>query len=228
MTGYIRKYLLLPVFISLVLSGCFSPWKGDEATLTLLLSDGHGSRGAAPRGTLHTVVLDGPTGKQTIKDVEQQLSVKVAPGYWNISIKAYLNGKFFAEGKGGLQVKAGQNNQIKITMELLTDIIIDLPSNETDIEWDADIEKTDGRIINIYFFSSGNPDPDKYAEKFTVTVKGSQNYSQIEWLIMGATISKGESVTILARDYPQGVYKLVVMAFKNGVPYSDEITFKVN
>jgi len=126
MTKNIRKYFLLPVFISLVLSGCFSPWKGDEATLTLLLGDGSGGRAMAPEKVVHTVELEGPTGKQTIKDVKQQLSVKVAPGYWKISIKASLDGKPYAEGKGGTLVKAGQNNQAEIKMDLVYTVTFDI------------------------------------------------------------------------------------------------------
>jgi len=238
MTENIRKYLFLPVFISLFLTGCFSPWKGDEATLTLLLGDSRGGRAMAPAGTVHTVELEGPTGKQTIKDVKEELSVKVAPGYWRVSIKAFLvNGKLFAEGNDGLLVKAGQNNQITIEMHrATTDITINFPKDgKPELELPEKYKNQNIIISSVYndiqtFFG------ELFDDSFTVKIKNTnREFIEIEWLIWNTLLidnsENNDEITIRADEHNAGTYELTVKVKRviDGikVPYSTTVKFEV-
>jgi len=121
------KFFLLFVFASLAFSGCFSPWKGDEATLTLLLGGSSGNRAAAEQQPdeitlsylVYIIELNGPTGPQshTVEGVKP-FNVTVMPGYWRISVRALLNTTLYARSESGAEIKAGQNNQIEIKMKL--------------------------------------------------------------------------------------------------------------
>jgi len=134
----IGKTFLLFVFASLAFSGCFSPWKGEEATLTLLLGNTAGSRQqtAVPNEdplsyVVHIIELNGPTGRQshTIKS-SNPFSVTVMPGYWHISVRALLNSSLYAQGEGGAEIKAGQNNHVEIKMKpLIKDKLIFVTDN---------------------------------------------------------------------------------------------------
>jgi len=126
----VKKSFLLIIFAALALSGCFSPYKGDEATLTLFLG---GSNGRAaddynpleeilPQMT-HKIELKGPTGKHSYKmeKGDKSLTVTVTPGHWDITIQALLNGVFLTQGSGGAELKAGKNNTVAIRMDSIDD-----------------------------------------------------------------------------------------------------------
>jgi len=132
------KFFLLFVLASLAFPGCFSSWKGDEATITLLLgnTDGGGQRTIASDDEIlsylvHIIELDGPTGRQshTVKS-DKPFSVTVMPGYWHISVRALLNTTLYAQGENGAEIKAGKNNQVKIDMKpLIKDNLIFVTNN---------------------------------------------------------------------------------------------------
>ena len=208
------EFFLLFILASLALSGCFSPWKGNEATLTLLFGGSPGNR-AVIQGVVHTIELDGPTGGQTHKtEGAKPFSVTVMPGYWHISVKASRNDKLYAEGEGGADVKAGRNNQAEIKMSLVTcdmGIFINFPADK-DGQLSANVD---------HFTISQSENQQQFIE-----VKG--DFSDIQWFIWGIPISGEKAITIKAADYNPGTYQLVVMVIdKNGVPYSNEITFEV-
>jgi hypothetical protein len=206
----IGKISLLLVFASLAFSGCFSPWKGSEAVLTLLLGTGPDSRAAAvPDDLAHIIELRGPTGRQSHTVKGDKLSVTVMPGYWEISVKAFLDGKLYAEGSGGADIKAGRNNQVEIKMNVAVGGA--------------------GIIINFledYNFTISRSDPGKYPQQFTAEVP--DGFKDIQWFIWGSPISGENTITIKAEDYNPGTYQLTVMVIdENGVPYSAGITFEV-
>jgi uncharacterized repeat protein (TIGR02543 family) len=120
MTKKIGKYFLFYILASLTFTGCFSPWKGDEATLTLFLG-GTGSRAAViPDDLAYEIELDGPTVRQShTAEGNKPLTFKIAPGHWNITVKAYQEEALYAEGSGGAEIKSGQDNQVEITMSLV-------------------------------------------------------------------------------------------------------------
>jgi membrane carboxypeptidase/penicillin-binding protein PbpC len=209
----IEKLSILIVFSSLAFTGCFSPWKGDETALTLLLGN-TGCRAAANDEAVLQIELTGPTGRQShTVEGNKPFSVTVMPGYWEITVKAFLDGALYAEGSGGADIKAGKNTTVEIQM----------------------IPVTVG--ISINFNKDGTPDvsADNFTisrseqEQFTVTVNG--EFIDIRWLIWGYPVSGSEGrkkITIKAEDYNPGAYQLVVSVIdENGVPYSAEIAFTV-
>ena len=54
-----------------------------------------------------------------------------------------------------------------------------------------------------------------------------EGYDSIQWYVMNQLIGNGNDINIFARDYPPGTYQLTVVVHKGGIPYSSEITFKV-
>jgi len=122
------KKILVPaaILIIAVLSGCFSPWEGDKATITINLGGGNGSR-AVSNETLamleHTIVLTLADSTETITLEHTGAGIAtaaVAPGFYNVTVTAKLDGKLFAEGstEEDVNVKAGQNNVVTINMTL--------------------------------------------------------------------------------------------------------------
>jgi membrane carboxypeptidase/penicillin-binding protein PbpC len=223
----IGTFSLLFVFASLAFSGCFSSWKGDEATLTLLPGGSSGSR--ATRGPennngqqldmVRNIELIGPTGRQShTVEGDKPFSTTVMPGYWEITVldfrttEDFQYGRVYSKGSVGADIKAGQDNTVNITMRPLTvEIIIRFPFN-------------DGDKYNIIISDNGDQ-----KKQFTVTVDCDSN--NIQWFLSGAPIdeSRGKkTITINAADYDNGDYQLVVMVIdENGVPYSAEITLRV-
>jgi len=126
----ISKYLL-PVFVLpvLLLTGCFSPYKGDTATLRLLLGSGALSRDISDtlpdvpveKQLVHNIGLSGPTGKisMNVPAGQSSVQVEVAPGRWDITVEALLDGEPYANGSASADIKAGQNNPVQITMYLV-------------------------------------------------------------------------------------------------------------
>jgi len=130
-------FFLLFVFASLVFSGCFSPWKGKEATLTLVLGNTAGRTAAVPdQETLsfleYIIELNGPTGRQSHTVKTNTFSVTVMPGYWNISVRALLNTTLYAQYEGGAEIKAEQNNHVEIKMETVISDKIIFVTNDLD------------------------------------------------------------------------------------------------
>ena len=122
-TKYISLALILLIF---AFSGCFSPWKGDEAKITLYLTGSPAAARAVEQGTLselsHTVLLSGPTGKIMLNAAmgETELATTVSPGRWDIEVEAFWGEIPFARGKAmGVNLIAGHNTPILIIMLLL-------------------------------------------------------------------------------------------------------------
>jgi len=94
------KKLAIPAFFMAiaVFSGCFSPWKGDEATITLSFGGANSSTAARNinedqiKLLDHKVEFSGPAGVQ-IFDFEKETTTAqftVAPGHYDITVKAYV------------------------------------------------------------------------------------------------------------------------------------------
>ena len=60
---------------------------------------------------------------------------------------------------------------------------------------------------------------------FTATVDS--EYADVQWLMLGVPLGSGASITVNAADYNTGIYRINVIARKNGVSYSTEIRFTV-
>jgi hypothetical protein len=50
----------------------------------------------------------------------------------------------------------------------------------------------------------------------------------VRWFINAEEQAEtGPALAIAARDYPDGIHHVAALVYRNGVPYSDEVTFKV-
>jgi hypothetical protein len=58
-----------------------------------------------------------------------------------------------------------------------------------------------------------------------ITAEGS---APVRWFIDGEEQAEtGVAITIAAKDYPLGIHHVTALVYKDGIPYSDELTFKV-
>jgi hypothetical protein len=70
---------------------------------------------------------------------------------------------------------------------------------------------------------------DSSASSITISVGNGEDYDSFRWLVDGADLTgeTGNSVTLEASNYDAGAYWLMVIAKKDGVPYSREFIFLV-
>jgi hypothetical protein len=65
----------------------------------------------------------------------------------------------------------------------------------------------------------------KNADTLEIQVSGTL---QVLWFVDGAQLNAaGTSTTRAAGDYPVGVHYVTAMVYRNGIPYSNELTFRV-
>jgi len=172
------KYLL-PVFVLplLLLTACFSPYKGDTATLKLVLGSaaapGRDISDTTPDNVIsmrlvHTIELSGPTGRIMINAPAGQstVQVEVAPGRWDIAVEALLDGEPYANGSASADIKAGQNNPVQISMYLVTKG----PPLDGSFEMGGDNWIGDGNYLTAYF-SPYRPDTGSETEPPTPNYK---------------------------------------------------------
>jgi len=138
MTEKIMKLSLLPVFASLVFYGCFSPYKGEEATLTLFFDSAAAAGGARAiwepgKGQMppsvvgelaHKVTLTGGStviersyGKGTTS-----AKIQVSPGIWTVTVETFCYDVPIALGTATVTVTAGQDSPVPVTMEPQDDV----------------------------------------------------------------------------------------------------------
>jgi formylglycine-generating enzyme required for sulfatase activity len=133
-TKKIRRTICVLAVIAL-LGGCFSPWAGDGATITIHVGAGS-SRAIFPPNdaTLasisYTVTLQGPS---TMTDVPfesgtQTLNLSVTPGSYTITVTAYLDGKVYAKCTTTAEARAGQSTQVDILMQDAREEFIEMVS----------------------------------------------------------------------------------------------------
>jgi hypothetical protein len=116
----------------LVFSACFSPWKGEIATITLNFSGSSDSdRAAMPldddtlQQLVHTItfysLVEGEEGKTySTSPGQTSIRISVEPGVYDIEVEATLDEKTYAIGIAeAVEVLAGQDNPVPIRMSLL-------------------------------------------------------------------------------------------------------------
>jgi len=119
-----EKKLIIPavLIIIVVFSGCFSSWRPDEALITIDLG-GESNRALFSDETLskfdHTIVLTGSSEITLKSSGAGTVTAAVEPGNWNVAVSAYLEGEMFATGSADVDVSAGQNNTVAITMNVV-------------------------------------------------------------------------------------------------------------
>ena len=117
-------------FFALAIGACFSPWQGDEGTLTL--SFGDSARFIEELDIpdyLYKVSLEGPGGPIQDKFNSGSITFKLLPGKWDITVKAYRHyedGGYVeilqAMGTKTVNVKAGKNLTETIDMYGATEV----------------------------------------------------------------------------------------------------------
>jgi uncharacterized repeat protein (TIGR02543 family) len=112
--------------VSFLLSACFSPWRPDEAVLTLNLGGGADTDNRAvayppdketEKNIEHKIHLSGPSEMDI--NPEKGVStarITVVPGHWHITVQAFLDGELYAKGSGSVTVAAAQNYPVSIQM----------------------------------------------------------------------------------------------------------------
>jgi len=117
-------FIIIAIITALSLSGCFSPLKGNEATITINLGADSNARAAyPPTGDIfseleHRITLQGPTATQrhTLSKGKLNANFSVTPGLWEITVEAWLDGELYAIGSSTINAKTGQPNVITIKM----------------------------------------------------------------------------------------------------------------
>ena len=116
----------LAVIFAIIVSGCFSPWKGDEGAGTFSIGVGSEEGETDARflnwgvvwDLVHTIRLSGGPGPDQVRTVthNQTMSFSVAPGHWNISVEARKNGELIARGFSGANIRPGPNGMVSVQM----------------------------------------------------------------------------------------------------------------
>ena len=95
-----------------------------------------------------------------------------------------------------------------------------------DITIELWFNEDDGNIVasetDVIIFKNKTPK--------SFTAKVNDGYTDIQWLLWEIPVSGSagkDTITINAADYNTGTYQLLVIVFKDGVPYSAEISFTV-
>ena len=113
------------VICCLLLASCFSPWRGNNATITISLGSDGSARAAAypPEGTVRNeldiqIQMNGPGGTDIFSFPKDRTSIvrSVVPGRWDITVEASRNGEEYAKGSVSVEIKAGENNSITVPM----------------------------------------------------------------------------------------------------------------
>ena len=122
----INIYWVFSAIILLALSGCFSPWEGDEAILTLRVGSGDSDGRALEQEIIdtftHKIYLNGPSsGTQpiTLNPGVQSVTIpNLAAGRWNIRVEAFNDDNvLWYAGFSTVTLRAGQNSAVSIKMD---------------------------------------------------------------------------------------------------------------
>jgi len=147
------KLIAFITLIGLSMSGCSSPWQGDETTITINLGEGLNARAAdyPPTPEIlaqleHRITMQGPTGTQnrTLSKGETKATFTVVPGLWEIAVESWLDDVLYAKGLK-IEDVTGKTNTVTIIMKQPI-YTVTFNSNGgtavapiTDVEWGATI-----------------------------------------------------------------------------------------
>jgi uncharacterized repeat protein (TIGR02543 family) len=113
----------LTLFIVVSLSGCFSPWRGDNARF--VISFAGSERASSARQVIedniiqsleHKLELTHGTEKITFSGKGTIIEGYAPAGDWTIWVYSYLDGDLYAAGYGSAFLQFGQDNTITINM----------------------------------------------------------------------------------------------------------------
>jgi hypothetical protein len=121
-------YKVLNIFaiaaVIAILGGCFSPWEGDGATITISVGGGGGRTAfhllseEAKASIRYTADIKGPSEMTGVpfESETQTLKLSVMPGIYTITVFAVLYGKPYAEGSATAEAWAGQSTPVNIIL----------------------------------------------------------------------------------------------------------------
>jgi hypothetical protein len=116
------------VAVIALLGGCFSPWAGDGATITINVGGGSGRAVFPPDdATLaqirYTVELQGPSNiTEQLAHGTQSINLSVIPGDYTITVTARLaDGELYAISIATAVARAGQSTRVDILMNYVGD-----------------------------------------------------------------------------------------------------------
>jgi uncharacterized repeat protein (TIGR02543 family) len=121
-------YKVLNIFalaaVIALLGGCFSPWEGDGATITINVGGGgrwtafHLLDDDAKARISYMLDLSGPSNMTDVPFAPgtQTINLSVTPGIYTITVTAYLDGEVYAAGSTTAEARAGQSTPVDILM----------------------------------------------------------------------------------------------------------------
>jgi hypothetical protein len=122
----IQPSILLIFFIAITLSGCFSPWQGNNARFVISFAgaersafsreSGESEEAVNVRDLEHRIELTRGTEKITFSGKGAAVEGYAPAGNWAISVYSYFGGELYAAGSGEISLQDGQENVITITM----------------------------------------------------------------------------------------------------------------
>ena len=226
-------FLLIP----LIFSACFSSWQGDEAQLTLQLGSAGRAVDTGILGVLeHRITLTGGSGTMPpiiVSRGKTSVTATVVPGAWDISVKAFLDEKPFAEGSAKVILKAGKNNAVTIAMKVLEDDTPIKPEPPVGVEINITGWEDQGKLVfnqdaDITIYQNG--EPGSFKTSVALNNNDLQYDLQIEAYVFGNQLAADNdgSITINAADYAPGTYTLTLITWIDDILYSGEIRFTVS
>jgi hypothetical protein len=101
-----KKMVTIVILASLVLIGCFSPWKGNEASIILNIGGSIGNRSVWPHEEdpsildeiVYKVIIDGQDYKKFESIGGKTIKTTITPGIYTITIEAWYLNKHYAKG----------------------------------------------------------------------------------------------------------------------------------
>jgi hypothetical protein len=115
------------VAVIALMGGCFSPWAGDGATITINVGGGSGRAVFPPDDATfaqirYTVELQGPSNiTEQLAYGTQSINLSVIPGDYTITVTAYIDGELYAISIATAVARAGQSTRVDITMNYVGD-----------------------------------------------------------------------------------------------------------
>jgi hypothetical protein len=103
--------------------------------------------------------------------------------------------------------------------------VLEAPANTGSVDGTVTINNGIGNVT-VSFTETGNLTLST-TDTLTVTVTGS--YQAYQWYVDNVLLSSetGGSLTLNGADYTPGTHRILVIVYRNGVPYSQEIRFTV-
>ncbi|MDR0503795.1 MAG: hypothetical protein LBH16_10805 [Treponema sp.] len=212
--------IFLSVFTVFLFSGCFSPWRGDDARIILNLS----ALGRAVNYPPDLTVIDRLEHEITLSSSTEHLSflahgasvieAVIAAGFWEITVITSLDGEMYARGSASADLQAGQDNYVLVLMHEVSSVYVQVVFSGLA---DEVIDLTSDAGNDVFWF-----------QDIVVTING--NYDSYSWYLDGnGRAESGNSISIqINYNYFQiGRHQLLAVVTKNGIPYSKELIFRV-